>query len=226
MKGKAIALFATAILVFASSMVIAHHMETPPPVSSGGELAYVRDYPEQGEFQEDGGWRLEGLYTSFVLHEADDRVSNFTSHGRFGNNVVFEEIDLPSGVLGGERKFHVVQNHQRGILEASDGAGKLLALNGVNAGLSLQSRTDGFEATLVTGEDYDIVNVTEGHVRIQNDGHSYNVAVATDEGNLSVDGNNITVSLDDGGEVRGWLSAFPATQEVMEWEFEHHRMDG
>jgi hypothetical protein len=205
---------------------VAHHVETPPPVSRGGELAYVRDFPALGQFPSPGEWHMDATYVAFSLHEATGLVTGFTSKGRFGDTEVFSEVQLPSGVLGGDRRYHAVQNHQRGILEAGDGAGRILVINGVNAGHALQAKTDGFSATYIVSDGL-AVSGGGDKVRIRNGDHTYNLAlVACSDGSLTVDGMNVTVDLAAGCEVRGWLSAFPATTEVMDWEFEHRRLQG
>jgi hypothetical protein len=226
MKGKTTALFVTAILVLVSAVAVAHHVETPPPVSRGGELAYVRDYPPVGQFPEPGEWLMDATYVSFSLLEAEDSVSGYTSKGRFGDNEVFSTIQLPPMVLGGDRTFHAVQNHNRGLLEASDGAGRFLVLNGVNAGMAVQAKTDGFAVTFNVTEGLEIAGGGD-HLRIRNDGHTYNLAIVNcDDAQFDVDGTLVSASLGSGCEVRGWLSGFPATTQVMDWEFDHIRHHG
>jgi hypothetical protein len=210
----------TALAVFGTSMAMAHHYG-PPAVSLGGELAYVRDFADPtGDMN--GTWGMTATYVAFTADTQNATLSDYTSRGRFGDTVIFESIALDHNPLEGAPAFEPVQNHDRGLMSVAGDSAQLLVLNGVNAGFSVVGSDDCDADVVLTAADGNQVTQTApGAVEVSRDGHTFNLEIVSGEGNLTVDNGTIVAELGQHAALRGWLSGFPATEKVMDWEFDH-----
>ncbi len=225
MNGKGIGLFAVAALVLSASLAIGAHIPTPP-ISDGGELAYVRDYPDDALDTVAAGGTVTATYVAWNVdqRENDDLVEAFTSRGRAADTQVWHQLWLPAGVLGDVR-FEAVDQYEQGLVVAESERGCVGLLNGVNAGVGYYSKGESDFRLKTTGQ-FDPLGVSDTRAELHRDGHV--IAVETlGNATLSVEGVNVNVDLGDGGQVRTWIDggAFPATTTVMHSAFDHMAED-
>lgn len=217
---KNIALLSAGLLVMMAGLAVASHVHTPP-ISDGGEFAYVRDYSEGALDLAAAGSTVTATYVSWSFDHDNETVEDWTSRGRMSDNVVFEEVNLPRpSISGGPAMFKAVQQYERGMVTTDQACGCLGLLNSVNAGLVFVAKQN-VQLVFVTTDDYNVVNVSDERVELHRHGHVY--AVEATGGSIAVDRNNLTVSLGAGGDVRSWIDggAFPATTQAMHAEFDH-----
>ena len=218
---KTVMAVVVAAAVLGASLAVANHFGVPP-VSKGGELAYVRDYPADGLETAAAEQRITATYVAFSLesgHPKQDRVDRFDSRGRLADTTLFHKMDLPDGTFD-NLSFVQVDHVERGLLATQGPQACALFLNGVNAGTAVQAKASIELRYLATGL-FDIEEVSDHRVDVERDGHSYRVEVFGN-GSISVDGGNVRISLEPGAEVRGWIDReYPATTQVMHSAFDH-----
>jgi hypothetical protein len=223
MMYKSLALFLVGVLVLAGGIAVASHVETPP-ISDGGELAYVRNYAPDALDVAQAGGTVTATYVgwSFDPRSNDDLVLGYSSRGRMADTQVWHHIWVPSGVLSSDLSFRSVGQWDRGMVVASGDAGCLGLLNGVNAGVGYVAKEPS-EVRFKTTGHYSVSQVAPDRVELHRDGHVMALQVFGD-GTISVDGvNAVVLELGAGSEVRSWIDggAFPATTQVMHAEFDH-----
>lgn len=221
---KSAGLFVVALLVLAGGLAVASHVETPP-ISDGGELAYVRNYDSGALDTAAAGDPVTATYVSWSFDHDLEYVEDWTSRGRLADNVVFTEVRLPTDAHPhAPDEFRAVGQFERGMVTSESHCGCLGLMNSVNAGFVFVAKQPSLMEFQTTSE-YEVANASDDRVELKRDGHVY--AMETTNGTLSVDGLEIAVMLEEGGEIRSWIDggAFPATTEVMHAEFDHLASD-
>ncbi len=227
-----IVMFVAGGLICTAALTLASHVEVPP-VSDGGEFAYIRNYDDDVMERAEAGDEITATYVAWrfehdTMDLRTDRIVDWTSRGRSADSVVFQEIQMPLLMIGLEGpQFREVQQYERGMVTTDQLHGCLGLLNGVNAGFTFIAKLDA-ALEFVPDDDYVVGNVTDQRVELMRDGHT--LAIQTTGGSLQVDGLGeddlnltVTVDLSGGGQVRSWLDggAFPSTTQVMHAEFDH-----
>lgn len=228
MNTKKTLLLVGSLAIVAATIGLAAHVGVPP-VSNGGELAYVRNFPGDALDRASAGEPVTATYVSFRTgkigddNPEKDRLERFASRGRLTDRELFHQVDLPSRALGTNVSFVPVQQYERGIILWCWDTGRLASLNGVNAGLAVQANGS-FEVRFqVSGHDggFEIEEDGAQRVNLSRDGHTYALE-ARGNATFDVDGVNVRASFEPGGEVRGWIDdEYPATTAVMHAEFDH-----
>lgn len=215
MTTKNLGMFAIATVILVSSVAVASHLPPPPQIANGGDHAYVRDHPSDGLDALGASTGVTATYVSYDFDTEDgsaDRITGHTSRGRLADQVVFDAIALPTGMLQGTHCFNAVQHIERGLLVAESDLGRVMLLNGVNAGLGIQAQ-ETIALTLHAGDGYTIEMPSDDQVTLNRDGHHYQLDIHL--GNLDVNGTTIHAILEPGGLLTGHIDSFPATTGVM-----------
>lgn len=213
-----IGLFAIASLVLVASVAVANHLPAPPPLSQGGELAYIRDHPDTALSTVEGTDGVRSAYVAFGIDpngNETDRVREYTSRGRMADQEIFHQIVLPDGMLTTDRCFHAVQDRAHGAMVAESTAGRMVLFNAVNAGLGIQAK-DPLSVVLQAAGGTEVRSLGPDAVALEKDGHAYRLDVH--RGTIEVNGMNLVVALDAGGLLTGAIGGYPATTQVTGYE--------
>jgi hypothetical protein len=209
-----------AVGLLLGSVAFAAHVTPPPPVARGGELAYVKSFPENCRPVGGDLCEMKGTYVSLAWRGQQDDVLHYTSRGRIADKEVFHKIDLPMNMAPARHHFHDVQHVKRGILMVDEPPGYFLTLNGVNAGMMVAAKEQ-MTVRFHVSDGFDIQLVDPKKVKLRLDGHTYNLQLMDGMGWMNVQGRTVLAYLERCDQVRGWISGFPSTTAVMNYEFDH-----
>ncbi len=216
---KTLGMLLVGVLVAAGGIAVASHVDTPP-ISDGGELAYVRDFNATALDTAQDGETVSATYVAWAL--GNDTIDGYTSRGRMADTQVYDRIDLADGSLNATPEFRAVEQWERGMVVVDSDRSCIGLLNGVNAGMVYIGQQDSDLRFKTTGH-YSVTQVDDHRVELGRDGHTFALETVGENASLEVTGVNIWVNLTAGDQVRSWIDggAFPATTEVMHSEFDH-----
>lgn len=193
MKPMRIGALLGALLVLGLSLATVAHFPVLPPVSDGGELAYVRNYDVPGNATNiSDDERVTGIYVAYSLTAetgSTDDIEHFDSRGRMADTETFHRIELEDGMLEADNRcFYNISQYDKGALVSDSDLGTVTLFNGVNSALGIQAKQN-FTAELMLGGGLDVEVVDEQRIEMTQDGHTYVVEIVSGNGTLTVDPN-------------------------------------